>query len=151
MGRSWKSLRGSLHGSLHGNFVVYLWALLACLGWGLKIGLHIFPLSHFPGGSDGKESTCNVGHLGSVSGLGRSPRRGHGNPLRYSCLENPQEPGRLQSMGSQRVRHDWAIKHSTESINNIVLASDVQQSDSVIHLSIPFQILFPSRLLQNTE
>ena len=43
----------------------------------------------FPGGSDGKESACNVGDLGSIPGLGRSPRGGHGNPLQYSCLENP--------------------------------------------------------------
>ena len=42
----------------------------------------------FPGGSDVKESTRNVGDLGSIPGLGRSPGRGHGNPLQYSCLEN---------------------------------------------------------------
>ena len=44
----------------------------------------------FPGGSDGEESACNVGDLGSIPGLGRSPGGGHGNPLQYSCLENPQ-------------------------------------------------------------
>ena len=43
----------------------------------------------FPGDSDGKESACNAGDLGSIPGLGRSPRGGHGNPLQYSCLENP--------------------------------------------------------------
>ena len=43
----------------------------------------------FPGGSNGKESASNVGNLGSVSGLGRSPAGGHGNPLQYSCLEKP--------------------------------------------------------------
>ena len=43
----------------------------------------------FPGGSDGKESACNAGTLGSIPGLGRSPGGGHGNPLQYSCLENP--------------------------------------------------------------
>ena len=43
----------------------------------------------FPGGSDGKESTCNAGDLGSISGLGRFPGGGHGNPLQYSCLKNP--------------------------------------------------------------
>ena len=43
----------------------------------------------FPGGSDGKESTCNAGDLSSIPGLGRSPGEGHGNPLQYSCLENP--------------------------------------------------------------
>ena len=45
---------------------------------------------------------------GSIPGSGRSPGEGNGNPLQYSCLENPMdgEPGRLQSMGSQRVRQD---------------------------------------------
>ena len=43
----------------------------------------------FPGGSDGKESTYNVGDLGSMPGLGRSPGEGNGNPLQYSWLENP--------------------------------------------------------------
>ena len=43
----------------------------------------------FPGGSDGKESTCNEGDLGSILGLGRSLGGGHGNPLQYLCLENP--------------------------------------------------------------
>ena len=45
----------------------------------------------FPGGSDGKESACNMWDLSSTSGLGRSPRGGHGNPFQYSCLENPHE------------------------------------------------------------
>ena len=44
---------------------------------------------NFPGGSDGKESTCDTGDLGSIPGLERSPGGGHGNPLQYSCLENP--------------------------------------------------------------
>ena len=43
----------------------------------------------FPGGSIGKESSCKVGDLSSVLRLGRSPGGGHGNPLQYSCLENP--------------------------------------------------------------
>ena len=47
----------------------------------------------FPGGSDSKESTYNVGGLDSVSGLGRSPGRGHSNPLQNSCLENPMDRG----------------------------------------------------------
>ena len=43
----------------------------------------------FPGGSDGKESACYAGDLGSIPGLRRSPGEGNGNPLQYSCLENP--------------------------------------------------------------
>ena len=41
--------------------------------------------------SPGKESACNVEDLGSIPGLGRSPGKGHGNPLQYSCLENPMK------------------------------------------------------------
>ena len=42
----------------------------------------------FPCGSTGKESACNVGYLGSIPELGRSPGEGNGNPLQYFCLEN---------------------------------------------------------------
>ena len=45
----------------------------------------------FPGGSDGKESTCNVGDLDSIPGSGRSPGEGNGYPLHYSCLENSRD------------------------------------------------------------
>ena len=44
----------------------------------------------FPSGPDDKESTCIAGDLGLIPGLGRSFGGGHGNPLQYSCLENPQ-------------------------------------------------------------
>ena len=49
----------------------------------------------FPGGSAGKESACSAGDLGSILGLGRSPGGGHGNPLQYSCLENPHGQSNL--------------------------------------------------------
>ena len=59
----------------------------------------------------GKESTCNAGVRGSIPGSGRSPKGGHGNPFQYSCMENSTDSGvwwvALQSVGSQRVRHDW--------------------------------------------
>ena len=55
--------------------------------------LQHFPASGFPGGSDGKESACNVGDLGSIPGLGRSPGEWKGNPLQYSCLENSTDIG----------------------------------------------------------
>ena len=47
----------------------------------------------FPGGSNGKASACSAGDLGSIPGLGRSPGEGNGNPLQYSCLENPMDRG----------------------------------------------------------
>ena len=69
----------------------------------------------FPGGSDGKVYVCNAGDLGSILGLGRFPAKGNGKLLQYSCLENPMDGGawcRLLSMGSQRVRHNWATSLS---------------------------------------
>ena len=67
----------------------------------------------FPGGLDSKASACNARDLDSIPGSGRSPGEGNSNPLQYSCLENPwtQEHSRLQSMGSRRIRHDWATSH----------------------------------------
>ena len=47
----------------------------------------------FPGGSDGKESACNVEDPGLIPGLGRYPGEGNGNPLQYSCLENFMDRG----------------------------------------------------------
>ena len=65
----------------------------------------------FPSGTDGKECTCNAGELCSIPGLGRSPGEGNGYLLQYSGLDWripwTEEPGRLQCMGSQRVRRDW--------------------------------------------
>ena len=47
----------------------------------------------FPGGSGGKESACSVGDSGLILGSGRFPGEGSGNPLQYSCLENPMDGG----------------------------------------------------------
>ena len=59
-----------------------------------------------------KNPPVNAVDPGSIPGLGKSPGEGNGYSLQYSCLENPmvEEPGRLQSMGSQRVGHDVATK-----------------------------------------
>ena len=53
-------------------------------------------------------SAGDMRDLGWIPGLGRFPRRGHGNPLWYCCLENStvEDPGGLQSIASRRVRHD---------------------------------------------
>ena len=70
---------------------------------------------HCPGGSDGKESACNAGDPGLISGWGRSHGEGNGYPFQYSCLEKPMDrrPWWVQSVGSQRAGHDWATKHNT--------------------------------------
>ena len=61
----------------------------------------------FPGGSDGKESACNAGDLGSIPGLGRSPEGGHGKPLQYFCLENPMDRGARRAT-VHGVTKSWA-------------------------------------------
>ena len=60
------------------------------------------------GGSDGKESVCSAGDLGSIPVSGRSPGEGNGNPSSTLAWKIPwmEDPGRLRSMGSQKVRPD---------------------------------------------
>ena len=82
----------------------------------------------FPGGSDGKESTCNVGELGSAPGLGRSPEEKNNYP-QYSCLENSM------GKGWQAIVYGVA-KHRT------------QPSD--FHLCFPY-VLFPTDLQSKLE
>ena len=55
--------------------------------------LYLINNMDFPGGSDGKVSVYNAGDLGSIPGSGRLPGEGNGNPLQYSCLENPVDGG----------------------------------------------------------
>ena len=61
----------------------------------------------FPGGSDGKESACNVGDVGSIPGSGRSLGEGNGNPHQYSCQENPMD------REAWRATVHWVAKSQT--------------------------------------
>ena len=86
------------------------------LGSRCHLVLFIYVFWGFPGGSKVKAFACNVGDLGLIPGSGRSPGEGNGNPLQYSCLENPMVGGAWWATvhGFQRVRHDWAtsLTHS---------------------------------------
>ena len=72
---------------------------------GFKQDSNIIGLSQW---LSGKESTCNAGDTGLITGSGRFPGGGHSNPLQYFCLENPMDRGAWQAtvLGSQRVGHD---------------------------------------------
>ena len=59
-----------------------------------------------PGGSDGKESACNIGDPGSIPGSGRSPGERNGNPLQYSCMENSMDRGTW-----------WATAHGASDLD----------------------------------
>ena len=73
---------------------------------------YVFGGGGFPHNSVGKESDCNAGDPGSIPELGRSPGEGNGNPVQYSCLENPMDRGawRATVHGVARIRHDLATK-----------------------------------------
>ena len=74
----------------------------------------------FPAGSVEKESTCNAGDMGSIPGLGRYPGEGNGNPLQYSCLENPVDRGAW-----------WAVVHRvTQSRTRLKRLSSSSSSSS---------------------
>ena len=82
--------------------------------------VHTFHISllGFPGGSDGKESTCSTGDLVLIPGLGRSPGEGHGNPFQHSGLEHPQ--GQRSLVGYSPWGHkesDMTEQLSTHSIS----------------------------------
>ena len=80
----------------------------------------------FPGGAVVKNPPASAGDTGSIPGLGRNPGEGHGNPLQYSCLENPMNRGAWWAAvhGSQRLGHDWCLStHSTEHVRFVVQTS----------------------------
>ena len=89
----------------------------------------------FPGGSDSKESACYVGDLGLIPELGRSPGGGHGNPLQYSCLENPHG---LRSLASYSP---WGRKESamTEWLSTAQHSTYLNLIKSIITLNMKNQ------------
>ena len=101
-------LRNSRHGRNDENRVDYLFN-----------NGKVSPSLGFSDGSDGKESTCNAGDLGLIPGLGQFLRGGHGNPLQYSCLENPQGQRSLEGYSP------WGHKESdmTEHLQHVSLSA----------------------------
>ena len=79
------------------------------------------PVLFFPHSSVGKESACSSGDLGSISGLGRSPGEGHGNPLQCSCLENPMDRGTW-----------WATIHRVAKSQTRL--SDLARTQGLVHV-----------------
>ena len=94
------------------GFVRALQTSLAGIGLILNAISPLLPSLCFLHGSIGKESACNAGDLGLIPGLGRSPGEGNGNPLQYSCLENPMDRGTWQATVHvvTRVGHGLATK-----------------------------------------
>ena len=98
------------------------------LWWGLNQLIHrvvgSVPNTNlgFPGGSDSKESACDAGGPDLISGSGKSPGEGTGNPLQYSCLENSMDRGAwwatVWSIGLQRVGHNEVTNTFTFNRNS---------------------------------
>ena len=98
----------------------------------------------FPSSSEGKESTCNGVDLGSIPGLGRSPGGGYGNPLHYSCLENPMDRGAWRA-----PVHGVAELDTTERQSTVALSGEFQAFilPPIVHPPTVHQPSIPPRFL----
>ena len=85
-----------------------------------------------PGSSAGKESACNVGDLGLIPGLVRAPGGGHGNPLQYSCLENPHGQRSLVGYSpwgrKELATTEWLSTHTAHNKWKTSLVCESQDS-----------------------
>ena len=102
----------------------------------------------FPGGSDGEESICSAGDLGSIPGLGRSPGGGQSNPLQYSGLENPMDRGawRAAILGVAKSQIGLRNQHNTQLFSNVLLVFTLPQRESVRSITCPLPLEPPSHL-----
>ena len=107
----------------------------------------------FPGGSDGKVSACNVGDQGSIPESRRSPEEGTGNPLEYSCLENPTDRGAWQATvhglaKSQTQLNNWHfhfhIFHHLWSTNYFLNSATFRDFSGTASYHEPTNFYFPS-------
>ena len=87
----------------------------------------------FPGGSDGKVSAYNARDPGSIPTLGRSPREGNGNPLQYSCFENPMDGGAwwatVHGVTESQTRRSSFTMHSMKWATYSLLSKSSQRKD----------------------
>ena len=93
-------------------------------------------VTDFPGGSDGKASAYNVGDLGSIPGSGRFPGEGNGNPLQYSCLENPMDGGAWCATVHGVTKSRTRLSEFSHSLTH-----SLKHGDSIEPGYIPFPIL----------
>ena len=102
---------------------------------------HLAYISGFPDGSDGKESFCNSGDMGSVPGFGRSSGERNSNPIQCSCLENSMSIGTLwvTVQGSQIVRYNWA---NNTLVNVVFTSNECYLPDGICLLSIIYLSIY---------
>ena len=104
------------------------------------------PSLGFPGSSGGKESTCNSGDLGWIPGLGRSPGGGHGNPLQYSCLENPKHRGARRATVHGMAESEMPQHNAQHSVATPSLLTEQAQIWRTILKTHPRDAMFHCRL-----
>ena len=104
------------------HFFTKEWPYFTLFTWFSLVGF--LGISHLCSSSDGKDSACNAGDLDLIPALGRSPGEGNGNPLQYSCLENPMDKGAWWATESQRVGPDWVTSTHTFCNLDITKAGD---------------------------
>ena len=97
-------------------------------------------------GSDGKESDCHAGDRGSIPGLGRSPGGAHGNPLHFSCLENPTDRGAWRATvhgvaESQTRRKWWSTSIQWAHLKSTALRFTLAQDILLNPKNIPFPLI----------
>ena len=112
-----------------------------------KVKLFAQDYTGSPGGSEVKASACNAGDLGSIPWSGRSPGEGNGNPLQYSCLENPMDGGAWWAIVP------WVAKSQTRLSNFTLTHTSSPGLNSKTHMiakSMCIQCCF-SRVCQLNE
>ena len=109
---------------------------------------NILKSESFPGSSVGKESTCNVEDLGSIPELGRSSGGEHGNPLQYSCLENPMDQRSLAGYSPWGHKEmDMTEQISTQKVISTKEKNQVETRDKSWETGLHFYLLWPKSLL----
>ena len=83
--------------------------------WAIEIAQQSYPIwTSLVAQTVNNESTCNVGDLGSIPGLGRSPGEDHGNTLQYSCLENPDNRGAWRATAHGVAKSQTQLRDSAQ-------------------------------------
>ena len=91
----------------------------------------------FTGGASGKESACNAGDLDSIPGSGRSPEEGNGNPLQYSCLENPMDKEAWRATVHSVAKSWTQLSNFTFTFHFHALEKEMATHSSVLAWRIP--------------
>ena len=132
-----------------GGFLFYSMEYNLLLSLFIYLFLNIYLFKGFPCSSVGKKSACNAGDLGSIPGLGRSPGEGNGNPLQYSCLENPMDRGAWQATGYKFIYlAALGLSWSTQNLCCIMWELSLRHTGSLVSgwefsCSMAYGILVP--------